>query len=390
MLTTSARIAGQPTRLPGFSLEQGIASMHTTVVGRPVSELDTPALLIDLDVFERNIASMASDIAARGANWRPHSKAHKTPAIAHKLIQAGAIGITCAKVGEAEVFVATGIKDILIANQVVGPIKTRRLAALCCQGDVIVAVDNPANVDELDEAARAAGSRPRVVIEVNVGMERCGVAPGAATVELAKRIADKAGLRFAGVMAWEGHSMGIKDSAARQAEIVRACESLVETAEACRAAGMPVEVVSAGGTGTYLTSAGVKGITEVEAGGGIWGDVVYRELDANVEQALSLMMQVTSRPNPTRVITDTGRKSLDPSNRMPSVRGLETTGVHSFSAEHCTITLTSPSDCPTIGERLFFDVGYSDQCNHLHEFFFGIRNGIVETVWPIAARGKLQ
>ncbi|MCC6791620.1 MAG: DSD1 family PLP-dependent enzyme [Thermomicrobiales bacterium] len=364
--------------------------MYTTVVGRPVSELDTPALLIDLDVFERNIATMAADIAARGANWRPHSKAHKTPAIAHKLIAAGAIGVTCAKVGEAEVMVANGVKDVLIANQVVGPIKTRRLAALCRQGDVIVAVDNPANVDELNEAALAAGSRPRIVIEVNVGMERCGIGPGAPAVELAKRVADKPGLRFAGVMAWEGHAMGIKDSEARKTEVIRACQSLVDTAEACRAAGLPVEVVSAGGTGTYLTSAGVEGITEVEAGGGIWGDVVYRDLGANVSQALQLMMQVTSRPNPTRVITDSGRKSLDPSSRQPSLRGLDTTGPFSFSAEHCTINLTNPSDTPKIGERLFFDVGYSDQCNHLHEYFFGIRNGIVETVWPIAARGRLQ
>src|SRR5688572_21048377 len=124
--------------------------MLTSIVGRPISEIDTPALLIDLDAFERNIATMACDIAQRGASWRPHSKAHKCPAVAHKQIQAGAIGITCAKVGEAEVFAAAGIRDILIANQIVGPIKTRRLAALCRQADVIVAVDNLDNVCELD------------------------------------------------------------------------------------------------------------------------------------------------------------------------------------------------------------------------------------------------
>lgn len=364
--------------------------MLSTLVGLPVSELDTPALLIDLDAFERNIATMAGDIAQRGARWRPHAKAHKTPAIAHRQLAAGAIGITCAKLSEAEVFVAAGIKDILIANQIVGPIKTRRFASLCRHADVIVAVDDPGNVQELDDAAGAAGSHPRVVIEVNTGMKRCGVEPGAPTVELAKRIVASPNLRFAGLMAWEGHAMSIKSEPDRVAEIVRACGELVETAEVCRAAGLRVDIVSAGGTGTYLTSSGVQGITEIEAGGGIWGDITYLELGANVTPALSLMAQVTSRPTPTRVIVDTGRKSIDPSNCQPRPRDLETTGAYSFSAEHGTINLINPSDRPKIGERIYWQVGYSDQCNHLHENFYGIRNGLVETIWPIAARGKLQ
>jgi D-serine deaminase-like pyridoxal phosphate-dependent protein len=364
--------------------------MLTTLVGLPVGDLDTPALLIDLDAFEQNIETMANDIAQRGSNWRPHSKAHKTPAIAHMELAAGAIGITCAKLSEAEVFVAAGITDILIANQIVGPIKTRRLANLCHHGDVIVAVDSTENVRELEQAACTAGSRPRVVVEVNTGMERCGAAPGAATVELAKQIAECTSLRFAGVMAWEGHAMSIKSEPERIAEINRACGALVETADACRAAGLPVEIVSAGGTGTYLTSAAVEGITEIEAGGGIWGDISYLELGANVKPALSMMAQVTSRPTSTRVIVDSGRKSIDPTARQPLLRDYETTGTYGFSAEHGTITLVNPSDRPKIGERVFWNVGYSDQCNHLHENFFGIRNGIVETVWPIAARGKLQ
>lgn len=364
--------------------------MDRTLIGRPVSELDTPALLIDLDAFERNIATMAADIAARGASWRPHSKANKCPAIAHMEIAAGAIGITCAKVSEAEVFGAAGIKDILIANQVVGPIKTRRFAALARHTDVMCAVDCAENIAELNEAALAAGSRPRIVIEVNVGMERCGVAPGEATLELAKKIVAAPGLRFGGLMAWEGHAMAMPLDDARHTEILAACKRLTDTADLIRAAGIPVDVVSAGGTGTYLTTAGVEGITEVEAGGGIWGDTLYRKLGANVEPALSLMFQVTSRPTPTRVIIDAGRKSIDPTTAMPTVREFATTDKHSFSAEHGTLTLLEPSDSPKIGERFHFNIGYSDQCNHLHENFYGIRNGVVEAVWPIAARGKLQ
>jgi D-serine deaminase-like pyridoxal phosphate-dependent protein len=364
--------------------------MYTSLVGHPLSDVDTPALVIDLDALDHNIATMAADIAARGAQWRPHSKANKTPAIVHKEIAAGAIGVTCAKVSEAEVMAAAGIRDILIANQVVGPIKTRRLAWLAREADVIVAVDNPDNVRELDCAAGQAGTKPRILIEVNSGMNRCGTLPGEPTVELAKLIDSMPNLRFAGVMAWEGHSMAINDPAEREAEIRRACGSLVDTANACRAAGLDVQIVSAGGTGTYLVSAGVEGITEVQAGGGIFGDSTYRDLGANVIPALSIMAQVTSRPTPEKVMIDAGRKSIDPSARQPSVEGTETTGDMSFSAEHGRFTLATPSDCPRIGDRVFLQSGYSDQMCHLHEYFIGVRNGIVAAVWPIQGRGRLQ
>jgi D-serine deaminase-like pyridoxal phosphate-dependent protein len=364
--------------------------MYTTLVGRPLSDVDTPALVVDLDALDHNIATMAADIAARGAQWRPHSKANKTPTIVHKEIAAGAIGVTCAKVGEAEVMAANGVKDILIANQIVGPIKTRRLANLAREVDVIVAVDNPDNVREHDAAAKEAGTKPRILVEVNTGMERCGVAPGEATVELGKLVASMPNLRFAGVMSWEGHSMAIKDQTAREAEIRRACGSLVETAEACRAAGLDVQIVSAGGTGTYLISAGVEGITEVQAGGGIFGDSTYRALGANVIPALSIMAQVTSRPSPDKVVIDAGRKSIDPSARQPTIEGVEIAGDISFSAEHGRFTLATPSDCPRIGERVTLWSGYSDQLCHLHEHFIGVRNGIVAAVWPIQGRGRLQ
>jgi len=362
----------------------------TSLVGLPVSELDTPALLVDLDALERNIAAMAADIRGRGCGWRPHAKAHKCPAIAHKQLAAGAHGIAVAKVGEAEIFAAAGVRDILIANQIVGPIKTRRLAELCHHADVAVAVDSLAGVDGLDAAGRTAGTRPRVVIEVDTGMERCGVAPGQAAVELAKEIASRAHLRFAGVMAWEGQAMAMPPGPERDAEIVRACRSLVETAEAIRAAGIPVEIVSAGGTGTYLISAGIEGVTEVQAGGGIFGDLVYRDLEARVEPALTLLTTCISRPAPDRIVVDAGRKSVDPSLRPPVPKGIAAQRPVALSAEHGRIFLDEPCDTPRVGDRVEFFIGYSDQCVHLHEQMFGVRNGVVETVWPVAARGRLQ
>ncbi len=364
--------------------------MLTTLIGLPVSELDTPALLIDLDALESNIAQMASDIRERGASWRPHSKSHKCPAIAHKQVAAGAIGVACAKLGEAEVMAANGIKDILIPNQIVGPIKARRVAGVATQTNICTSVDAISNVEELDAAAIEAGTNPRVVIEVNTGMDRAGVEPRETALELAKRIAGRKGVRFAGLMTWEGHCWKMPLGEERDACIKKAMTDMLETAEMIRDAGIDVDIISVGGTATYLTSSGVPGITEVQAGGGIFGDLEYLQQGANVKPAMTLMAQVTSRPTSTRIIHDAGRKTIDPTNRAPEPRNIEVEEKKSFSAEHGTLFLKEPSDSPKVGDRLEFSIGYSDQCNHLHENFYGIRNGVVESIWPILGRGKIQ
>jgi D-serine deaminase-like pyridoxal phosphate-dependent protein len=364
--------------------------MLTTIVGRPVDELDTPALLIDLDAFERNLALMSREIAAAGVAWRPHAKGHKCPTIAHIEIAAGAIGVTCAKLGEAEVMAANGVRDILVANQVVGPIKARRLAALCAHADVIVAVDGIENAKELSAAACAHGTRPRVIVELNVGMDRAGVLPGEPAVALSSQIAALDGLRYVGLMGYEGHGMEVADPAARATTITTAVRSLVETAEACRAAGLPVEIVSASGTGTYRSAVSITGITEVQAGGGLFGDAVYRDLGVPVDPALILLTQVVSRPTPNRIIVDAGRKTTDPGERPPAARGLDGVVSLGLSAEHGTFILDHATDRPRVGDRLELEIGYHDQTTHLHEFLYGVRNGVVETVWSVAARGRLQ
>ena len=191
----------------------------TTPIGLPVAELDTPALLVDLDLLDRNIERIAGVVIDdAGINWRPHTKGLKTPALAHKLIARGALGVTCAKLGEAEVMATAGVKDILVANQVVGPAKTRRLAHLCRGGaDVMVAVDSETGIRQIGEAATAAGSEVRVVVELNVGMDRAGVAPGEEAVRMARVAAGTPGVRLAGLMAWEGHTLGIEPIDAKRA-----------------------------------------------------------------------------------------------------------------------------------------------------------------------------
>lgn len=361
----------------------------TSVVGTPVESLDTPSLVVDLDVLDANIQVMTGLLAEYGVSWRPHAKAHKSPAVAHRLLKAGAIGITCAKLSEAEVYAAAGIRDILIANQVVGPIKPRRLAHLASEIDIMVAVDSVEGAQFISDAAAEVGSQPRVVIEVDSGMKRGGTLPGEATVALAKQLVTMPNLRFAGLMAWEGHVLGIQNDAERADAILAAISQVTATADAIRAEGIPVEIVSCGGTGTLTTSRSAAGVTELQAGGGIFGDAFYRSLGVPVKPALTIQVTVTSRPTPTTIIVDAGRKTVDPSNVAPEVADLEGVASTAWSAEHGIIRLTEPSDTPRVGDRLALRVGYSDQAVHLHEQFYVQRKGTIVAVWPTLARGKL-
>ena len=362
----------------------------TSAVGLPVAELDTPALVLDLDVFDANVGVMTGLLAERKIGWRPHAKAHKTPAIAHRLLAAGAHGITCAKLSEAEVYAANGIRDILIANQIAGPIKAKRFAELARTADVISAVDNLEAAKVLDAAAATAGTKPRVVIEVNCGMNRAGVAPGEPTVALAKALADLKHLRFSGLMAWEGHVLTIADQGERDTAASDAVRQVTETADAIRAAGIAVDIVSCGGTGTLLATPGVSGVTEVQAGGGVFGDTFYRNLGIPVQPALAIKVTVTSRPTPTSILIDAGRKTVDPSNVPPSPVGIDHVESVVLSAEHGNIHLSGPSESPRVGDSIWLNIGYSDQAVHLHEQFHVVRDGVVTAVWPTLARGCLS
>ncbi len=364
---------------------------YTSVIGLPKEALDTPALLVDLEKMERNIARMASTMRENGVNWRPHVKCPKVPAIAHRLLDAGAIGVTCAKLGEAEVMAASGIRNILIANQVVGPTKISRLVNLLPSADVIVAVDNAENVAALDAAARAKGVRLNVVIEVNTGMDRAGVEPGQPVLDLASAISDSEALHLAGVMAWEAHTIRIADPVEKERKVAEAVKTLVDCADQCRNQGMPAEIVSCGGTGTYLYSSKQAGATEIQAGGGIFGDVVYKtHMGVDHEYAMTVLATVTSRPNPTRIICDNGKKTMSSDAAAPLPLGVPNVSSIDLSAEHARIVLDQPSETPRLGDTIEFVVGYSDTTVMLHDEIFGIRDGKVEVVWPILGRGKLR
>ena len=352
-------------------------------------ELDTPALLVDLDRVERNIAEMAAFFRGHGVGWRPHTKGQKVPEIAHMEIEAGALGITCAKLGEAEVMAEAGIGDILIANQVVGTQKAERLAALLERADVVVAVDSIENGEELSAAAHARGKRLRVIVEVDNGMQRAGVPPGEASVELARSLSALPGLRFCGVMAWEAHCLGRPMEERR-----RCCEeavgTLIATARQCRAAGLDAGIVSCGGTGTFMITAGIEGVTEIQAGGGIFSDVLYESWGVEHPFALTVMSTVTSRPTPQRIITDAGRKAMSMDIATPRAMGLDHVAKVALSAEHGVVNLSEPNTSLKVGHKLEWIVGYGDTTVFLHDEMVATRGDRVETIWPVRARGKIK
>ena len=362
------------------------------LIGQPKESLDTPALLVDLDLLQKNIERMAKIIIHdAGVAWRPHSKAMKTPALAHMCLQAGAIGITCAKLGEAEVMAAAGIHDILIANEIVGSRKIERLVNLCRHADVMVCVDHIDNARAIDQAAQQVGVRPRVVIEVDVGMHRAGVAPGQASLTLAQQLFELKNLRFAGLQTWEAHVLTTRGDEKKQG-VAQALKLLTDTADQIRAAGIPIDIISCGGTGTYWVSAFAPGITEIEAGGGILFDAHYHH-HFGVEghdYALSVLATVTSRPSPTRIICDAGFKTMGNNHAAPELLGFGDVEAFKLSAEHGSVLLKEPSDTPQIGDKIDIIPGYSDSTVFLHDVLYGIRNGRVETAWPLLGRGKLQ
>ena len=364
----------------------------TSLVTESKAALDTPVLCIDWDAMERNIQRMARYMADRGKQWRPHLKCHKTPEIAHQVIAAGAIGLTCAKLSEAEVMAKAGIEDLLIANMVVGPLKVGRAAQLCHVARPIIACDHYAQVTPLAEACQAEGVTCRLLIEVNIGLDRVGVSPGKDTIELAEAISKLKGVELAGIMGYEGHLLRIVDQDEKRTKIAEAIGTLVDTAERIRQRGISCEIVSAGGTGSYQITADLPGVTELQAGGGIFADPFYLNQCQvkDLEPSLTVLATVVSRPTRNRAILDCGRKTHYPDLEPPIIKGYPDAKVTQVSAEHCTLELSGPAQELRIGDRVELHPGYADFTTVLHNKFYACRGDEVAAVWDIAARGCLQ
>jgi len=365
-------------------------------IGMPLDAVDTPALLLDLDAFERNIARLAQAVAGTPVRLRPHAKSHKCPVIAMRQIAGGAVGVCCQKVSEAEAMVYGGVPDVLVSNQIVGTLKIHRLVALARQARVAVCVDDAANVAALNEAATAFGVRLSVLVEVNVGSDRCGVEPGEPALALATQIAASPGLRFGGLQAYYGAAQHVRDCAKRKEAIQAAGEKIRRTVDLLRHHGLTCEVISGAGTGTYEFEAASGIWTELQAGSYIFMDADYlKNLKADgtpgseFESSLFVYATVMSRPAADRAILDAGLKALSIDAGMPWVVGMPDVEYIRAADEHGKLTLHDPSRVLSLGTKLFLVPGHCDPTVNLYDWYVGYRNARVETLWPITARGAV-
>ncbi|MFH2110754.1 MAG: DSD1 family PLP-dependent enzyme [Candidatus Bathyarchaeota archaeon] len=360
-------------------------------IGDPVEEIDTPALLLDLDIMESNIRKMADRFKRMPADLRPHVKTHKIPIIAWKQIEAGAIGVTCAKLGEAEVMAEAGIRDILIANQVVGEPKVTRLMSLAKHSDVIVAVDDSRNVKHLAERAREKKVELGVLVEVDVGNNRCGTMPGEPALQLSKEVMRYPSLDFKGLMGYEGFCQFIPELEARRAKATEAMDKLVGTRHLLENNGVDVDIVSGGGTGTHMITGNHRGVTEVEAGSYVFMDAKYSTVEGLEEfgQALTVLSTIVSTSRKDKTICDVGLKTMTFEHGMPLIKGRDDMEYVRGNEEHGHIQVGPGFDLKP-GDKFELIPTHCCATTNLYDVLHCVRGGVLEAVWRVQARGKSQ
>lgn len=362
-------------------------------VGDPVAAIDTPALVLDLDAFERNLERMAAALRGSGVRLRAHAKAHKCPEIARRQIARGAAGICCQKVSEATVFVDAGISDVLVTNEVVGDSKLAHLADLAGKARIGVLVDDAHALQALIAVAKARGVAIDAYVEVDVGAGRCGVPPGEPAVALARMIAASPPLRFAGLHCYHGSAQHMRAPEERAAAIARAVALARSTMGGIEAHGIKVECVTGAGTASFVHERDSGVFNEVQAGSYAFMDRDYADNrygtgDVVFEHALFVRTTVMSRPAATRAVVDAGLKASSVDSGMPRVWRRDDLRYLKASDEHGVIEAPS-SSAIALGDALMLVPGHCDPTFNLYDELVCIRGDKVEAVWPISARGAL-
>lgn len=369
-------------------------------VGAPFSEIDTPALIVDLDAFERNLDAMAAAVSKLGVRLRPHAKTHKSPLIAAQQIARGAVGVCCQKVAEAEILVAGGVTDVLITNEVVGARKLERLASLARHAHIGVCVDNSDVVEQMALAAERAGSRIEILVEVDVGAQRCGVKPGPAAVILARQISSSRFLSFGGLQAYHGASQHMRAAEERRAAIASAANATSETLRLLTDAGFHCRTIGGAGTGTF----------ELEGESGIWnelqpGSYIFMDADyaknapdagrraSQFDHALFVLATVMSTSG-QRAVIDAGHKAVSNDSGFPNVWSHRDLRYHRPSDEHGILEFDNGASRLAIGERVVLVPGHCDPTVNLYDWYVGVRDfgtpaARVMALWPVAARGAV-
>ncbi|KMW59696.1 Low-specificity L-threonine aldolase [Candidatus Rhodobacter oscarellae] len=362
--------------------------------GMMEAEILTPALVLDLDVLERNLATMAAEAKAHGMRLRPHGKMHKSVDVARLQMARGAVGLCAQKVSEAEAFARGGIPDILVSNQVTDPAKLDRLAGLAAKGTRIsVCVDDMQNVSAISAAATTHGIELHCLVEIDSGAGRCGVTEPQEAVALARVIEGAQGLRLEGLQSYQGAAQHIADPAQQAETLARAEDLTARTVAALADAGLPPEVVTGGGTGSYRTESASPLFTELQCGSYAFMDADYgriedhkgQRLDQRFGYALFVLASVISVAKPGQAVCDAGLKSLAVDSGLPRCADDDLSYLGA-SDEHGQIA--DPANRLRLNDRLRLIPGHCDPNVNLHDWFVGLRGGVVECLWPVSARGK--
>ena len=359
--------------------------------GMSIHDVDTPALIVDLDAFEANLDTMAALAKAAGVKVRPHAKTHKSPVVALKQIARGAVGQCVQKVAEAEILAWGGVPDILVSNEVVDPRKLARLAALTNFCRIAVCADDPRGIDLIEAAAKDAGVRLTVLLEIDVGAGRCGIAPGPDAVTYAKQIADSPHLRFGGLQAYHGSAQHQRTPEERSASIASATSLTKGMVDDLKAVGLDCAIVGGAGTGTFALEAATGVFTELQVGSYVFMDADYgRNHPAPpFRNSLFVLSTVMSAPHSGLAVVDAGLKALAVDSGLPLV--WERPGVTYVGAsdEHGNLSLAPNAAAIPLGERVLLVPGHCDPTVDRYDWYVGIRKQRVECLWPVAARGAM-
>ncbi len=368
--------------------------MYNPEPGNKVESLDTPAVLVDLDLMEANLARMMAGLKERKIAARPHLKTVKSPHLARKFLEAGAIGGCVAKIGEAEIMARAGIEDLLITTEIVGPVKVKRLVELVKAFPMVkTVVDSLEGATGLNEGMKeGGGGNPlEILIDLNVGQNRTGILPGPKVLELAGEIKNLKYLKLVGLQGYEGHLQHLRNQEERENRCREAMGKLAEMAGQLKETGFEIKIVSTGGTGTAWECARNEAITEVQPGSFIFMDLDYRNaLGRGFNNALTILSTVVSQPEENRVVIDAGLKSLSTDSGMAEPKGFPAMTYRPGGDEHGILVWPAGTPGLKIGDRVEMIPSHIDTTINLHDFYYGIRRGSIETIWPIATRGKVQ
>ncbi len=354
----------------------------STSLGIRKSEIETPALLVDLDAMEQNLRRMSQFFQSRKSKLRPHFKNHRVLEMAALQMEKGAIGITCANRWQAEKLVHFGIHNVLIANEIAGEASLRRYLALCREAPVILALDNTAVVRDLACLAGDHAADVQVLVDIDLGLERCGVSPGEPAAALALEIV-KRGMQLRGIMGYEGHLQPIEAGPEKRTRVLEAMEQLADSKKRIEAAGIQVEIVSCGGTGDYTIAAEHPTVTEIQAGSYLLMDTWYAPFAPEFQPSLTVLATVISKTPGQRIVVDSGVKALSGQRGLPTVKDFRGLRLKALHAEHAPIEIIDSEAIVEVGNKIEISVQYHDGTMQLHRRMYGMRKGIVEKIFEI-------